>query len=394
MSAPTAMKPAAPRFVLPVLAVGMFGAYLNYAVISPLLPAISLDFGVTEALAGQSATISLAVGFFVTLGLTPLVDRRPPRWWLILLASIMIISAIVSAWAPTFAWFIVGRILAGIGGSVLTANVYAAAREAYADPLRRTRALGVIASAASFAIIAGLPLITLLGARFGWRYGMLAVAVPFLILALGALAIPRPIGKPNPDPIGAIEAYRSVIFHREAMWLLLCFGAAMGAYNGWLVYFGAYAMASRGVSADVLSIVFLISGVAELIFSNVAPRLSERYGLAAVAIGGLILNCLPLFLSMLVQGPVLLTVAAAVFSVGSILAYVALYARVLGVEHAQPGALLAMVSAATGLGSALGPLIAGWIILVSGSYDLAYVAMGVILLIGVVGYRQADRAAA
>lgn len=382
-----------PRVVLPVLAVGLFGAYLGYATISPLLPAVSRDFGISDALAGQSATIALIAGFLVTLAVTPFMDRRPPRWWLFLLALIMIASAVISAWSPTFQWFVVGRVLSGIGISLLTANIFAAAREAYHDPVTRNRALGIISSAGSCAVLIGLPIVTLLGSRYGWRVGMASIAVPFLILAAGALAIPRPESAPNPDPIGAVEAYRSILSHREAVWILICFTFHFITYNGWLVFFGAFATESRGLSPAQLSAVFLAIGITELIFSNVAPRLVERFGLSRVIIVGLFVNAAPLLLSFLIHGPIVMIIAISIFSLGGIVSFVALYARVLAIDHAQSGSLLAMVSAASGLGSGLGPLIAGWIIATTDSYNVAYIAMGCMLLLGILAYLQADRAA-
>ncbi|MFM8592828.1 MAG: hypothetical protein ACKOCK_00340, partial [Chloroflexota bacterium] len=82
----TTRLPSTPRVVLPVLAVGMFGTYLNYAVISPLLPDVGLTYGISDALAGQAATIALIVGFVTTLIATPFMDRRSPRWWIIVLS--------------------------------------------------------------------------------------------------------------------------------------------------------------------------------------------------------------------------------------------------------------------------------------------------------------------
>jgi len=392
---PTAatLIPSTPRVVLPVLAVGMFGTYLNYAVISPLLPDVGLTYGISDALAGQAATIALIVGFVTTLIATPFMDRQSPRWWIIVLSSVMVLSAVVSAWAPTFGWFIVGRVLSGIGGSVLSANIYAAARQTYADSVTRTRVLGAIASAASFAVIAGLPVITLIGARFGWRVGMLAVGLPFVVMILGALMIPPPVAAPDKPRVSALEAFRSVLSHREAVWLMVCFAIMLGTCNGWLVYFGAFSTVARGISPAMLSVVFLVGGVVELLFSNLAPRFVERYGLSRVIIVGIVINAVPLLLTFWVQGAIAIALACAIFSFGSIMAYVGLYARVLDIDHAQSGALLAMVSAAIGLGSAIGPLLSGWTISATGSYDIAYFIIGVYLLLCVAAYVRAERAA-
>src|SRR5215217_2959314 len=104
-----------------------------------------------------------------------------PRWrprhgwiagagaWLRLEGSVVLVAIVVSALAPSFGWLMVGRVLASCGSAVIMANCLTGARELFRDSVWRNRAIGIIVSATTFAFILGMPLVTQIEARFGWR---------------------------------------------------------------------------------------------------------------------------------------------------------------------------------------------------------------------------------
>jgi predicted MFS family arabinose efflux permease len=175
---------------LAVLSLGAAVTMLNLGALSPLLPAISRDFMISEATVGQLATISAVVSFVVSLVATPWMDRWPRRTWLRRQSVILFAGTALSAVAPTFGWIIVARIIASVGSAVIMANCLTGVRELFPDPHRRNRGIGLVVSATTLAFVIGLPIITLLAERLGWRLGFASVGLPALLLLAGTSILP------------------------------------------------------------------------------------------------------------------------------------------------------------------------------------------------------------
>ncbi len=132
-----------------------------------------------------------------SLAATPWMDRWSRRTWLRLEGSLVLVAIIVSALAPSFGWLMVGRVLASCGSAVIMANCMTGARELFHDPVWRNRAIGIIVSATTFAFVLGMPLVTLIEARLGWRIAMGSIAVPVVLLLAGTFVLPPSPQRPQ-----------------------------------------------------------------------------------------------------------------------------------------------------------------------------------------------------
>jgi len=158
-------------------------------VLTPVLPALASDLGVSTATAGQLRTISglsagvtaLLVGLLATrVGLRGLLGSG-----LVLLA----VGSGASAVAPSFAAIAIAQLAIGVGIGLS----YTAALAAVADwttPADRSRVLAVALLGPPTAWIVGMPLSGLVG-EASWRIAW--IAAPFAF-SLVALCRPRPQG--------------------------------------------------------------------------------------------------------------------------------------------------------------------------------------------------------
>ncbi|MGI9254193.1 MAG: MFS transporter, partial [Thermomicrobiales bacterium] len=286
---------ARPRF--DILAVVMLGGFLNFLTIiqiSPLVPGIAREFGITTALAGQLATLTAVVSFLGSILATPLMDRHSRRTWLRAEAGLLAAGLAVSVLAPSFLWLAAGRALCGLGLAVLTANGYAVAREVFQEPWR-TRSVGLFVSASILAFIVGLPIITSINAAAGWRAALAITAVPLALFLIGTTRIPAV--RPPRVAGGLLGAFRVVGGHPEVLWLYGALAVAIGVYGGWLAYFGAYLDATFAIPAATMSLLFLVSGSVELAGNNLVPPAIRRIGAEPVVIAGLLLCAIPLLLT-------------------------------------------------------------------------------------------------
>jgi DHA1 family inner membrane transport protein len=314
------------------------------------------------------------------------MDRWSRRTWLRLEGSLVLAAILISALAPSFGWLMVGRVLASCGSAVIMANCLTGARELFQDPVWRNRAIGIIVSATTFAFVLGMPVVTQIEARFDWRIAMGSIAVPVILLLAGTFVLPpspehpRVIVRPHP-----LASFRAVLGDGRTRWLLVVLGLNLGIYAGWLVYFGAYTTEVFAASAATLSLLFFLSGVTELLANNLTPPLLRRFNPVNV----LYVMLASVAVALLLTGIAVTTIPAVLLAAiivlnGTASAYIAANALLLDGDVSHPGAVMSVASAFIGVGTALGPFVAGWALATTGSFEAAYRTLGLLAPVAMV----------
>ena len=373
-----------PWAILAVLTAGTYASFLNFSLLSPLLPAISADLSAPAAVVGQLASVGALVAFATAVAATPWMDRFSRRSWLRAEAALLATGTLLTALAPSLAWLVVGRVVAGLGAAVIGANCLAAVREAFAaDVVLRNRAVGILVSASMVAFITGLPLLALVESIADWRWAVVVLLVPAGVLLAGVSVLPAqaPVGE---GPAAGMGAFRATLADREIALLYGVLVAVVGAYVGWLVFLGAYVDARYAAATALLGLLYVVSGSVELVTNSLTPLVIRAVGAPAMALGGIVLMAAPLLLSgVAVRSVPALFLAATAINVGSAAVVIGVNARLLDRARA-PGAAMSLASAANELGTAVGPLLAGWVLLASGDDDAANRVMGLLSLLGAV----------
>ncbi len=378
---------AAPRYTaqtwlgLGVLCLAAAVNLLQSAALSPLLPRIGAEFGTSDAATGQLATLGSLVGFVFSVAATPWMDRWSRRTWFRLEGTLIVAGVLLAAFAPSFAWLALGRVLAASGASLIMANCMTGARELFREPVWRNRAIGFIVSATTLVFILGLPVITQLEAHFGWRVAMASIAVPAGLLLAGTFVLPD-VRVPGSRPLvrgGPLDAFRAVLGDRRVRSLLLVLSLLSALYSGWFVYFGAYTTEVFAVSPGVLGLLFLIGGASQLVANNLSPLLVRRFDPTRILYAAMIGAGAALLLTgiLIVTLPAALLVAVVVLN-GCGTAYIATNVLLLDSEIPHPGAVMSLAAAMGSLGAALGPFITGIALAGTGSFEASYRFLGLL----------------
>lgn len=369
------------------LALGAFTGVANSAMLSPLLVPIARQFGVSQGTAGQLGSVTAFAAMVVALVGAPHVRRWPARTWLRVQALLVALAALLCALAPGFGWLVVGRALAGIGGALMLATCMAATADLTPDPVRRNRAVGIVVSATTLAIVVGLPAFAQIETAAGWRWAIAALTVPLGLLFVGTRALPAVT-----NGAAGGSGYRAVLGEPRSLWLLATMALYGLVYYGWLTYYGAYLDAEFGAGAGTLSALFLASGGVELATNNLAPVVVRRVRPELLFAGGTLV-----WSAALLGTGVLFTTVGSLFAAIAItgccacVLYVVIYVRAVESAPAIRGTVVSLLSAASGFGGAIGTAAGGVAYGLSGDYATVYRLLGVVLLGTVATFHLAMR---
>jgi len=270
-------RPTRGAAVAPTLFACLFAVQAGVIALSPVLPEVAADLGVSTATAGQLRTVSGLVAGLVAVGMGRLSARFDLRELLLAGLAGLATGSLLSAAAPSFAVLAAAQVLLGAATALVLSGALAAAAE-WSAPEQRAQALSTALLGQPVAWIVGMPAIGLLG-TLSWRWGWLAV--PFLagVVALVAVAA-RPADSKREPRVRVWAMLRRD--RRVAGWAL---GEllAWSAWAGALIYAGALFVESYGVSTGVAGLLLGAAAVAYLPGNLLAKRHVERSARAIAA---------------------------------------------------------------------------------------------------------------
>ncbi|GAA2079970.1 DHA2 family efflux MFS transporter permease subunit [Streptomyces albiaxialis] len=167
----------------------MFLVVLDATIVSVALPAIGAELGLAGGALGwvvNAYTLTFA-GFLLLGG--RLADLYGTRAVLVSGLAVFTLANLWSGAAGDPAQLVVARAVQGVGGALLMPATLTVVHQAYADPVRRTRALGLWSMVGAVGAAAGTVAGGILTDALGWRW-VFWVKVPVgLAVALGGWAV-------------------------------------------------------------------------------------------------------------------------------------------------------------------------------------------------------------
>ena len=163
-----------------------------------LLTQVAADLHVSPGQAGQAIAVSGAFALVTSLAIAPLAGKLDRKLLLLALTLMMMVAGTVTACAPDFAVFMVGRACIGVAiGGFWSMSAATAMRLVPAGQV--PKALAIVNGGNALATVVAAPLGALLGAAVGWRGAFFSI-VPVAALALGwkLLSLPAMPGASRP----------------------------------------------------------------------------------------------------------------------------------------------------------------------------------------------------
>ena len=255
----------------------MFGNLVTgCSVLAPaaMLIELSSDLGVTVHAAGLLITfgaVVLCIGSPLTAWLTSRIERRT------LLTSTLAVLAlgnIASAFAPDYASLLIIRvIMLGIGA--LYTPQAAGTAALIVSPEKRGDTIAYVFLGWSLAAAVGLPLITFMASRYGWRAAYGGVG------ALGALSFVLLAWRLPAGVVGArvdLKTWIDLAGNRAIMLLLLITTLLMSGQFAVFTFMGPLLAKLTGVGPDAFGLVFAIYGLCGFTGIAIVSRIVDSWG--------------------------------------------------------------------------------------------------------------------
>ncbi|MEO7922419.1 MAG: MFS transporter [Chitinophagaceae bacterium] len=397
------------RTILILLAAMNFTHILDFMIMMPLGNYLIGDLGIS-AFQFSLLVSAYSISAFVSgLAIATFVDRFDRKKPLLIAYAGFLLGTVACGFAPSFGLLLASRIVAGLFGGIIGAQVFAIVADLFSYE-RRGRAMGIVMGGFAAASILGVPISLYVTNLFKHNWHL-----PFLMIGGVALLLIPLVIKVIPSMTGHIRerVERGSIFSAltkaaqipiQRMALTFSCLLMMGHFLI-IPFINPYLEFNKGFSKDTTPIIYLVGGAASLMAALYLGKMADKKGKLAVFSVSVFLS---LFMVLIITRmpnvpfPVVLLFFAIWFTVatGRIVTAQAMITEVVKPE--QRGSFMSINGSVQQLGSGLAALFAGAIVTTEKSgfirnYNLVgYLSIFILLLSLVFGraiFRSIDSTA-
>jgi MFS transporter, DHA1 family, inner membrane transport protein len=388
------------RIILFLLACLNFTHILDFMIMMPLGNYLIPYFKIT-AMNFSILVASYSISAFISgLAIAMIIDRFDRKRSLIIAYIGFLLGTLACGFAPTYGLLLAARILAGLFGGIIGAQVFSIVADLFTYE-RRGRAMAAVMSAFAAASILGVPISLYLTNlfKFNWHVPFILIGslgiifVPFIIRVVPKMRGHINIDKEKASLFKALITVCKIPAQRSA---LIFSGLLMMGHFLIIPFINPYMEFNKGFSKDLTPMIYLFGGIASFIAAFFLGRFSDKAGKLPVFSWSVFFS---LFMVMLITSMpnVPFSIVLVFFAIWFILATgraVTAQAMISEVVKAdQRGSFMSVNGSIQQLGSGIAALAAGSIVITEKSgriinYNwVGYLSILVLLLSLIVGRR-------
>ncbi len=278
-------------FVIAILSILQFSVILDFMVLSPLgailIPKLSIttrQFGlVVSAYAFSAGAASIVAAGFA--------DKFDRKSLLLFFYTGFLIGTVMCAFAETYQFLLVARIVTGLFGGVVGSIGFAIITDLFRLEVRG-RVMGFVQMSFAASQVLGLPISLFLANRFDWHAPFWLIAGFGIIVGIFIVAKLKPVTAhlhlhPDRNPYHHLISTLSVPDYLKAF---LC--TTLLATGGFMLMpFGtAFSTNNLGLTLDQLPLMYLIIGLCTIATGPFIGKLSDKLGKFEIFAAGTILS--------------------------------------------------------------------------------------------------------
>jgi DHA1 family purine ribonucleoside efflux pump-like MFS transporter len=277
-----------------------------------LLPLMADDFGITEGTAGQVVTATALVGMIVGPGIALMFPRLDRKRLLIGLLVLAVLSNLVTALAPNYAFVVVARL--ALGAAIAGTWAMALAIASQLVPAQHLgRAMAIVNIGVAGATVAAVPLGALISSLAGWR------TVFFVIAAATAVALAYFIIVVPSIPAAAAGGFRTLLaaLHSRVMIVgLIGLALIVAGHFGSYTFIRVAAENVPGLTPGAIALLLAVFGIGGLLGNLIAGLFVDRRLVAAMVAVPVVIGLSIIGFSVATGSAALVFLAAATWGVG------------------------------------------------------------------------------
>lgn len=333
-----------------------------------LLPDIASSFNLNIAHTGLIITGYAWVVALASLPLTVLVANVERHKLLIVLFILFIAANALAAFAWNFSVLVIARMIIACTHAIFwSITTPLAVRLAPAG--KRNKALGLLVTGSSIAIVLGVPIGTIIGNSIGWRMAFLTITIAALLILIILVYLLPPVPSNNTVRFKNLPQ----LFKRPALlnFYLLVAVIITGHFVAY-TYLSPFMQQQGGFSADFVVLLLLVIGCAGVVASLLYARYLSRYSQASFVLPAALLLCCLLLLSLSSQSRVTALLLGFGWGLAITSLSLALQAKVLELASDAQDIANSVYSGIYNLGIGSGALIGGQVVLLTSIGDVGY----------------------
>lgn len=183
--------------------------------------------------------------------------------------------------SPNYYFLMISRIVAGIFGGILGAQVLSIVADSFAYEVRG-RAMGILFGAFALASVVGVPLSLSLSDVFGWHIPFyLIVSIGIIVLVAIIKFLPNYTSHLNNlenENISAKEKIKQIVFKKLNITAFALSGFLMMGHFVIIPFLNPFMQFNIGFDKHQRNLVYIVGGLVSIVGARIAGKLADKYG--------------------------------------------------------------------------------------------------------------------
>ena len=286
------------KMLLAILACLNFTHILDFMIMMPLGNFLMPYFGISAQFFSWIVAAYPVTAFVAGLIAAFYVDRFDRKKVLLFGYSGFLFGTICCGIAPDEYWLMAARVLTGLFGGLIGAQVLSIIADVFPYEMRG-RAMGTVFMAFSVASVFGVPFSLYLAKLISWH-------APFLFIGiLGLIVIPLIIRYLPPirshlvagiERKSVVQVLRAIFANKSQVTALSLTALLMFGHFLVIPFINPYLEFNVGFTKEQTPLIYMVGGTGAMISSNIIGRMADRFGKLRIFIVCMLCSLVPIFL--------------------------------------------------------------------------------------------------